>query len=64
MDDPKKAQALTNQFIRLEHDYRREKCPVILEQMEGINEEYAIANGGGDLFSLYQNSQLVRDYRA
>jgi len=60
MDDLKKAQELTNQFIRLELNYRQSKNPDIFHEMKNINKQYGIANGGGDLFSLYQSYQPVR----
>ena len=41
---------LVRRFICLEHRHRHNMTADILEEMQEINRQYAIANGGGDLF--------------
>jgi len=57
MEDSQKALELTREFIRLVRDYRQSQNPDIFDKMKGINKQYAIANGGGDLFSLFEDLQ-------
>ncbi len=51
-EDQSKALELARCFIRLEREYRKTRRSEILKEMKRINEEYAKANGGGDLYMV------------
>ncbi|MBL1278124.1 MAG: hypothetical protein COB30_018770 [Ectothiorhodospiraceae bacterium] len=53
-ENPEMALELVRRFIRLDKKYKNNKNIFVLEEMKKIDKQYTIANGGGNLFVLWQ----------
>ena len=53
-ENPEVALDLVREFIRLDKKYKNNKNIFVLAKMKEIDKQYTIANGGGNLFVLWQ----------
>ncbi len=63
MEDSLKAQQLVKRFIWLLREYEKNQEQMVLDELNQINADYSIANGGGDLFKVSESSHLRSEFK-